>query len=389
LKRTADVDIRRVAALRGTGGRIMAASDRKKLVPMLAGGVAVIAVATGGTLWFLDKQHYESTDNAFVEADTVQVSPQVSGYVAEVLVADNQRVEPGQVLAKIDPSTFQARLDQAIANAGAADAAVRAIDDKSNLEQAMIAQRVAGVTSAQADAGRAKADLDRYDALARQGWVSQQKVQTTRAAATQSAAGVSSAQAALEAEKRAAQSLGSAKAQAVAQAAAAHAAVEAAKLDLERTVIKAPVAGVVGARSVRPGQLVQPGVALMSVVPLGQAYVVANFKETQVARIRVGQRVELKADAFGKQKIVGKVDSFAPATGQEFALIPVENAVGNFTKITQRLPVKIVVDRGQLGAALRPGLSVEVKVDVRDRSGPSFAEAGQIAPRVARQGVDR
>lgn len=367
----------------------MAASDRKKLVPMLAGGVAVIAVATGGTLWFLDKQHYESTDNAFVEADTVQVSPQVSGYVAEVLVTDNQRVEPGQVLAKIDPSTFQARVDQAIANAGAADAAVRAIDDKSNLEQAMIAQRVAGVTSAQADAGRAKADLDRYDALARQGWVSQQKVQTTRAAATQSAAGVSSAQAALEAEKRAAQSLGSAKAQAVAQAAAAHAAVEAAKLDLERTVIKAPVAGVVGARSVRPGQLVQPGVALMSVVPLGQAYVVANFKETQVARIRVGQRVELKADAFGKQKIVGKVDSFAPATGQEFALIPVENAVGNFTKITQRLPVKIVVDRGQLGAALRPGLSVEVKVDVRDRSGPSFAEAGQIAPRVARQGVDR
>jgi membrane fusion protein (multidrug efflux system) len=367
----------------------MASSDRKKLIPMLAGGVAVIAVATGGTLWFLDKQHYESTDNAFVQADTVQVSPQVSGYVAEVLVADNQRVEPGQVLAKIDPSTFQARVDQAIANASAADAAVRAIDDKNNLEQAMIAQRVAGVTSAQADAGRAKADLDRYDALARQGWVSQQKVQTTRAAATQSAAGVSSAQAALEAEKRAAQSLGSAKAQAVAQAAAAHAAVEAAKLDLERTVIKAPVGGVVGARSVRPGQLVQPGVALMSVVPLGQAYVVANFKETQVARIRVGQRVELKADAFGKQKIIGKVDSFAPATGQEFALIPVENAVGNFTKITQRLPVKIVVDRSQLGAALRPGLSVEVKVDVRDRSGPSFAEAGQIAPQVARQGLDR
>jgi len=377
----------------------MASPQNKKLVPMIVGGVVAIAVAVGGGLWFIDKQRFESTDNAFVQADTVQISPQVSGYVAEVLVADNQRVEAGQVLAKIDPSTFQAKLDQAIANAGAADAAIRAIDDKSNLEQAMIAQRAAGVTSAQADASRAKADLDRYNALANQGWVSQQKVQTERAAATQTAAGVASAQAALEAERRSAQSLGSAKAQTIAQAAAAHAAVEQAKLDLERTVIRAPVAGVVGARSVRPGQLVQPGVALMSVVPLGQAYVVANFKETQVARIRVGQPVEIKADAFGKQKIVGKVDSFAPATGQEFALIPVENAVGNFTKITQRLPVKIVVDRSQLGAALRPGLSVEIKVDVRDRSGPSFAEAGQVAPQqadaqgtstqVARQGVDR
>jgi membrane fusion protein (multidrug efflux system) len=366
----------------------MAASQKKKLVPMIVGGVVLIAVIVGGTLWFLDKQRYEATDNAFVQADTVQVSPQVSGYVAEVLVADNQRVEAGQVLAKIDPATFQARVDQAIANAQAADAAIRAIDDKSSLELAMIAQKAAGVTSAQADASRAKADLARYDALAKQGWVSQQKVQTERAGATQTAAGVSSAQAALEAEKRTAQSLGSARAQAEAQAAGARAAVEQAKLDLERAVIRAPVAGVVGARAVRPGQLVQPGVVLMSVVPLGQAYIVANFKETQVSRLRIGQPVEIKADAFGKQKIVGKVDSFAPATGQEFALIPVENAVGNFTKITQRLPVKIVVDRSQLGAALRPGLSVEIKVDVRDRSGASFAEAGQ-ATQVARQGASR
>lgn len=371
-------------------GLVMAASEKKKLVPMVVGGIVLIGVIVGGTLWFIDKQRFEATDNAFVQADTVQVSPQVSGYVAEVLVADNQRVEAGQVLAKIDPATFQARVDQALANAQAADAAIRAIDDKSSLEQAVIAQKAAGVTSAQADASRAKADLERYDTLAGQGWVSQQKVQTTRAAATQTAAGVASAQAALEAEKRAAQSLGSAKAQAIAQSAAAHAAVEQAKLDLERTVIRAPVAGVVGARAVRPGQLVQPGVALMSVVPLGQAFIVANFKETQVSRLRIGQPVEIKADAFGKQKIVGKVDSFAPATGQEFALIPVENAVGNFTKITQRLPVKIVVDRSQLGAALRPGLSVEIKVDVRDKSGASFADAATAAgPQLARQAASR
>ncbi len=367
----------------------MAAPQNKKLVPMIVGGVALVAIVTGGVLWFIDKQHFETTDNAFVQADTVQVSPQISGSIVEVLVADNQRVEPGQVLARIDPATFQARLDQAIANAQALDAAVRAVDDKASLEQALIAQKAAGVSSAQADASRAKADLDRYDSLAHQGWVSQQKVQTTRAGATQSAAAVTSAQAALEAERRSAQSLGSAKAQTIAQAAAAHAAVEQAKLDLDRTIIRAPVSGVVGARSVRPGQLVQPGSTLMQVVPLDQVYVVANFKETQVSRLRVGQPVEIKADAFGKQVIHGKVDSFAPATGQEFALIPVENAVGNFTKITQRLPVKIAVDRSKYGAALRPGLSVEIKVDVRDRSGPSFAEAGQASPLVAREGTTR
>ena len=367
----------------------MTAPEKKKLVPMLVGGVAAAAILVGGTLWYIDKQRFETTDNAFVQADTVQISPQVSGAIVEILVADNQRVEAGQVVARIDPSTFQARLDQAIANAQALDAAVRAVDDKASLEQALIAQKAAGVSSAQADSSRAKADLDRYDSLAHQGWVSQQKVQTSRAGATQSAAAVASAQAALEAERRAAQSLGSARAQTVAQAAAAHAAVAQARLDLDRTVLRAPVAGVIGARSGRPGQLVQPGAALMSVVPLGQSYVVANFKETQVSRLRVGQSVEIKADAFGKQAIHGKVDSFAPATGQEFALIPVENAVGNFTKITQRLPVKIVVDPSKLGAALRPGLSVEVKVDVRDRSGPSFAEAGQAPAQVARQGAAR
>jgi membrane fusion protein (multidrug efflux system) len=363
----------------------MAAPSKKKLVPLIVGGVAGVAILIGAGVWFVDKQRYESTDNAFVQADTVQVSPQVSGYVSEVLVADNQRVEAGQVVARIDPATFQARLDQAVANAQALEAAVRGVDDKAALEQALIAQKQAGLNSAQADASRATADLERYDSLAKQGWVSQQKVQTSQAGASQSAAAVQSAQAALEAERRSAQSLGSARAQTIAQAAAAHAAVDQARLDLDRTVIRAPAAGVVGARALRPGQLVQPGVALMSIVPLGQSFVIANFKETQVARLRVGQPVEIKADAFGKQKIHGKVESFAPATGQEFALIPVENAVGNFTKITQRLPVKIVVDRTALGAALRPGLSVEVKVDVRDRSGPSFAEAGQAPAQLARE----
>jgi membrane fusion protein (multidrug efflux system) len=164
---------------------------------------------------------------------------------------------------------------------------------------------------------------------------------------------------------------------------AALAAAQQARLDLSHTVLTAPIAGVVGARSVRQGQMVSPGMALMSLVPLQRTYVVANFKETQVARLRIGQPVTIHADAFGNQVIHGRVQSFAPATGSQFALIPVENAVGNFTKVTQRVPVKIALEPGGLSGALRPGLSVHVDVDVTVNSGPSFAEAAaqQPAPR--------
>lgn len=361
----------------------------KKFVPLAIGGVVAVALVAGGGAWWLNKQKYESTDNAFVQADKVSIAPQVDGYVAEVLVKDNEHVAAGQVLVRLDLAPLKAALAQAEANAAALDAAVRAVDDKARLEQAMIQQKAAGVASARAESQLAQAELQRYGALASDGWVSPQRAQTARAAAGQATAGVAQAQAGLVAEQRVYESLGSARAQTVAQAQAAHAAVDQARINLERAEIRAPVAGVVGARSVRLGQYVRPGTVMMSVVPLGQAFVVANFKETQVSRLRVGQPVTIKADAFGKQEIKGQVDSFAPATGSEFALIPVENAVGNFTKIAQRLPVKIAVDsKSPLSGALRPGLSVEVKVDVRSNTGPSFAEA-LPASEYARRGEAR
>ncbi|WP_309646087.1 HlyD family secretion protein [Phenylobacterium sp.] len=361
----------------------------KKLVPIAAGCLTAVVLLGGAGLWWVDKQKHENTDNAFVEADKVTVAPQVDGYVAEVLVGDNVRVSAGQVLVRLDAGPLKARLAQAQANAVALEAAVRGVDDKAQLEQAMIAQKAAGVRSADAQAEMAQAELARYGALASQGWISPQRAQSARAAATQANAGVAEARATLEAERRTAAALGSERAQTQATAAAARAAVQQARIDLERTEIRAPVAGVVGARAVRPGQYVRPGSALMSVVPLGEAYVVANFKETQVSRLRIGQSVTIHADAFGKQAIAGRIDSFAPATGSEFAMIPVENAVGNFTKITQRLPVKIVVDpKSPLAGALRPGLSVKVKVDVTADTGPSFAETS-VAPQFARHGVSR
>jgi membrane fusion protein (multidrug efflux system) len=357
---------------------------RRRGVALLAGGVAAIAVLIGGAFWWAGKQKYESTDNAFVQADNVAVAPLIEGYVAEVLVGDNEAVTAGQVLARIDSSTIRARLAEAEAHAAALEASVLQVDDRSKLAQAVIAERAAAVASARAQARFAASEQTRYGTLADSGFVSSQRVQNARAASERAAADVEQAAAALEAERRAAASLGSARAQSVAQAAAARAAVEQARIDLARTEIKAPVSGVVGARGVRPGQYVRPGAVMMTVVPLGEAFVVANFKETQVARLRLGQAVEIKADAFGGERIKGRVDSFSPATGAEFALIPVENAVGNFTKIAQRLPVKIAVDRSQpLARALRPGLSVEVKVDVSENTGLSFAEAARAPAQYA------
>ena len=369
----------------------MAENSRRRWVPIAAGGVALLGVGIGGALWWADRQHYESTDNAFVAADKVTVAPLVDGYVSQVLVDDNQTVRAGQVLVRIDPATLKARLAQADANASALTAGIAQVDDKARLEQAMIAQRAAAVESAIAQARMADEEMARYGSLARSGWASTQREQSARMAKDQAEAAVAQAKAALEAERRAAQSLGSARSQSVAQADAARAAAEQTRIDLSRTEIRAPVAGVVGARGVRIGQYVRPGGGLMSIVPLSDAYVVANFKETQVSRLRIGQAVEIHADAFGKETIKGRVDSFAPATGAEFALIPVENAVGNFTKITQRLPVRIAIDRNQrLAGGLRPGLSLKVKVDVTRDTGPSFAEAGQTAPtQFARSTVQR
>jgi len=360
---------------RATGIFAMSLSPQlKKRLPLLIAAVVGLVLIVGGVIWWQGKQRWESTDNAFVQADTTAVSPQVDGYVVEVLVADNQRVEAGQVLIRLDDADARARLTQAQANLSALEAAVQNVDARSAQEQAVIASRAAAVTQAQAQAELAREQVDRYGKLAEQGWVSQQRIQTERAGARTAQAGVAEAQAALVAEQRAAGVLVSTRSQSVASVEQARAAVEQARLAVERTVIRAPVAGVVGARGVRVGQYVRPGGQILSIVPLGDAYVVANFKETQLSRLRLGQAVEVKADAFPDAPFHGRIDSFAPATGSEFALIPVENATGNFTKITQRVPVRIRVDRRE-GAALRPGLSVEVKVDLKSPGGATFAQA--------------
>ena len=347
-----------------------------KRLPLIIGGIVGIFLIIGGVVWWQGKQRWEATDNAFVEADTVLVSSQIDGRIVEVLVGDNQRVQDGDVLVRLDDADARAHLAQAEAQLSSAMAAVENVDARTAQEGAQIQARAAGVAQAQAQADLARAEADRYGRLASQGWVSDQRVQSEQAGAAQARAVVAEAQAGLEAERRSAATLTSSRSQAEAQVQLAQAAVDQARIDLERTVIRAPSAGVVGARQVRVGQYVRPGGQMMSLVPLGETFVVANFKETQVGRLRLGQTVEITADAFPGQSLVGRIDSFSPATGSEFALIPIENASGNFTKITQRVPVRIVVETGHGSMALRPGLSVEVRVDLRSEGGATFAEAG-------------
>ena len=367
----------------------------KKRLPLIVGGIVLIALLIGGFFWWQDKQRWEGTDNAFVQADTTLVSPQITGYVTEVLVADNERVQPGQILVKLDDADARAQLAQAEANLAAVIAGVSNVDARAIQEQATVAARAAAVTQAQAQANLANQRVARYGKLAQEGWVSQQGIQTEQAGAQTAAATVAQAQAALVAEQRTAAVLGSTRSQSVAAVDQARAAVDQAKTNLDRTVIRAAVGGVVGARGVRVGQYVRPGGQLLSIVPLGDSYIVANFKETQMDRLRIGQTVEITADAFPGEKLRGRIDSFSPATGSEFALIPVENATGNFTKITQRVPVRIVVDHREGGASLRPGLSVDIKVDLKSPGTTSFAQSATAvagpapAPVLAAPGADR
>jgi membrane fusion protein, multidrug efflux system len=300
-----------------------------------------------------------------VKADSTLISPKISGYIAQVLVGDNQPVKAGQLLARIDDRDFKTALDQANADVAAFESAVRNLDAQLALQQPIIEQSTADVAAGEANAKFAQEEQARYDGLMKTGSGTVQRAQQTDAALRASKAQLQHSKSGLLAAERKVDVLSTERAKAVAQLDRARAVEAQAALNLSYTHIKAPVDGTVGARSLRVGQYVQAGTQLMAVVPLDAVYVVANFKETQLTHVRNGQPVEIVIDSFHGTTLRGHVDSLSPASGLEFALLPPDNATGNFTKIVQRVPVKIVLDDHALTGLLRPGMSAEPTIDTK------------------------
>ena len=299
-----------------------------------------------------------STDDAYVKADNTTVAPKVSGYISEVLVGDNEPVKAGQVLARIDARDFTVALDQAKADVVAAEAAVTSKRAQLEVQQAVIAAAKATLdvdTAAQTFAGQ---ENKRYSDLAKTGFGSVQNAQLAQSRDASALAAIERDNANLASAQKQLELLRAEIAQAVAASSRAEAVERQAELNLGYTTIAAPINGVVGNRTLRAGQFVTAGTQLMSLVPTDAVYVVANFKETQLTNVRSGQPVNIAVDMFPGQAVRGHVDSLAPASGQEFALLPPDNATGNFTKVVQRIPVKIVLDDNAGAIELRPGMSV-------------------------------
>ena len=339
------------------------AIKRAALVLVLALGIA--GAADFGYGYLTHGRYLETTDDAYVKADSTIISPKVSGYIAQVLVGDNEKVKAGQLLAVIDDRDFRTALDQANADVAASEAAVRNLDAQITLQQPVIEQGTADIAAAEANLKFAQEEQQRYDGLMKTGSGTIQRAQQTDAALREKVAQLQHGKSGLLAAQRKVDVLTTDRAKAVAQLDHARAVAQQAELNLSYTKISAPVDGTVGARSLRVGQFVQAGTQLMAVVPLEAVYVVANFKETQLTHVRDGQPVEIRIDGFHETRLRGHVDSLSPASGLEFALLPPDNATGNFTKIVQRVPVKIVLDDHTLSGLLRPGMSAEPTVDTK------------------------
>jgi membrane fusion protein (multidrug efflux system) len=345
------------------------APARGRLRRVLIGGAVAAALALGayyGWNYWTVGRFSVSTDDAYVQADTITIAPKVSGYLSAVLVGDNQTVKAGQVLARIDDRDYKVALEQADADVAAAQAAIASKQAAIETQGSVIDAAKATILVDQANETFAEQENKRYVDLASTGYGSVQNAQqaTSRIAAARASVQRDTAALASAIKQVVLQRAELAQAQAV----LAHdgAVRDQAQLNLGYTVIVAPADGVVGNRTLRVGQFVQAGTQLMSVVPSAEAYVVANFKETQLTDVRRGQPVDIEVDMFPGRVYHGHVDSLAPASGQTFALLPPDNATGNFTKVVQRIPVKILLDANGADAGdLRPGMSVTPSIDTK------------------------
>jgi membrane fusion protein (multidrug efflux system) len=340
-------------------------------VLLVIGIVALLAALVWGIHWWVSGRFIESTDDAYLQADSTVVAPKVAGYVAEVYVKANQYVKKGDPLVRLDNRQYQAQLDQAQASIEARQADLdRALAD--------IKQEQVQIKLAELNLRHAQQEVDRYVPLDTTGAETSEKMAELRHTRDQAKANLEAAQSQLTSNTAQIE-------QARAQIKAGQASLRQTNLDVNDTVVRAAIDGRIGDNTVRVGQFAQPGTRMMTIVPVQDIYLTANFKETQIGRMRIGQPADVHVDALPDLDLHGVIDSFSPGTGSQFALLPPENATGNFTKIVQRVPVRI---RLQADAATRdrllPGLSVTVDVDTR-HEGESSQRATQQQPNQAQE----
>lgn len=331
------------------------------------GVIAILAGAWYGFRYVTEWRFLVSTDDAYVKADTAILSAKIAGHLLSVPVVDNQTVKKGEVLAEIDPGDYRIAVDAARRRIDTQSATIARIAAQERAQEASVAQARAQQAAAQADQVRAASEFERAQALVERNFATPQRLDQARADRDRTIAAVAAAEAALNAAQA---NLGVLRAQ---RTEAEHvrsellSALDRAARDLEFATVRAPFDGVVGNKAAQPGAYVAPGSRLMALVPLDTVYVEANYKETQLGRITPGLKATIQVDAFSGKRIEGVVESLSPASGAQFSLLPPENATGNFTKIVQRVPVRIRVPADVAKAGqLRPGLSVVVEVDVRD-----------------------
>ena len=371
----------------------VAASKRRPALLAVA-GVTLLAGLAYGAYWSLVLRHYESTDNAYVQAPMVQITPQVGGTVLAILADDTDIVKAGQPLVKLDPADAQLALERAQAQLAQTVREVRTMYATNGTLAANIRLREAEVARMQSDVTRANDDVNRRQPLVATGAVAGEEMKHTENALAAAKSALAAAQSALAAAQE----------QAVSNRALtegtnvenhpnvqrAASAVREAYLALQRTELPAPVTGQVAKRTVQVGQRIAAGAPLMSIIPLDQVWVEANFKEVQLRQMRIGQPVKLSADIYGRKvEYDGHVVGLGAGTGAAFALLPAQNATGNWIKVVQRVPVRIALDRRELAAhPLRIGLSTRVAVDVRDDSGAQLAQRPRPEPVLTTRAYD-
>ncbi|MGH8353548.1 MAG: HlyD family secretion protein [Pseudomonas sp.] len=342
----------------------MPAQLQRRLLVFLA---ALLLVAGAFFLhWLLLGRFVESTDNAYVQGEITRLSSQLGARIEKVLVQDNQQVEKGDLLVLLEADDFRLAVERARATLATREAESVQARSKLTQQASLIAASQADVAATQATLGRTQVDLSRAQTLRKPGYVSEERVTTLAADSRVARSHVSKAQADLEAQRQQVDTLNAEIKRLDAQIASARAELAQAELNLARTEIRAPIGGLVGQRSARNGQYVPVGAYLLALVPDQDIWVQANFKETQIGRMQPGQTAELRFDAYPDTPIQARVDSLFAASGAQFSLLPPDNATGNFTKVVQRLPVKLTFAADNpLKGKIRPGMSVEVKVAIQ------------------------